>query len=282
MNEQERERLYWRISLFLILVSPWILYYLSRMALNPFVPMPLINVVLLVGLIVSNVSVFLIEMLYTKIIKGKTSFKFWLVNPTVECRNKLQGSVMGCTQLIEQNLNHLGFQLEVSQDYEKQLINFNKPIKYPVHNFLDHAFSGKVTLEQAFNGVSISVQLTFQDTVILETGEVNKLQAISEFIALKTSEILMKAVPYTLYCGLIIAYATTITGFLICVGWRLDYRAFNSLGLIGIGSILLSLLYLFNNSKGFKDFIGWRLVFSGIYLSVMPYLAWMIAQLSYK
>ncbi|ELS34462.1 MULTISPECIES: hypothetical protein [Pseudanabaena] len=282
MTEQERERLYWRISLSFILISPWILSYLSRIALNPFVTMPFFKVVVSVGLIVSNVSVFLIEILYSKIIKGKPSFKFWIVNPTVEYRNHLQGSVMGYTQVIEQKLNHLEFQVEISQDYERQLISFHKLIKKPVHNFLDHAFSGKVILDPAFNGVDISVQLTFEDTVILETGEMNKLQAISEFIALKTSEIKIKAVPYTLYCSLIFAYSTTITGFLICVGWKLDYRILNSLALTGIGSILLSLFFWFNNSKGFKDFIGWRLVFSGLYLSVMPCLAWMIAQISYK
>ncbi|MBW4491432.1 MAG: hypothetical protein KME12_27105 [Trichocoleus desertorum ATA4-8-CV12] len=58
--------------------------------------------------------VLLLEMLYSRVVKGKTCFKFWVVNPAVECRNRALGSLNGCTQAIQQKLNHLGFQVETS------------------------------------------------------------------------------------------------------------------------------------------------------------------------
>ncbi len=105
MPEKERERFYWRISLFFILLSPWILYSLSKMAINPFVGLSLFKIVVMVGMFVSIAILILLEMLYSGIIKGKVDFKFWLVNPSVECRNQARGSVKGCTQAIEQKLN---------------------------------------------------------------------------------------------------------------------------------------------------------------------------------
>lgn len=282
MLEQKREGFYWRISLFFVFMSPWILYLLSKMSLNPFVGLSLFifKQVVTVGMFTNIAIVILLEMLYSRIVEGKTSFKFWVVNPSVEYRNRAQGSVRGCTQAIEQKLKHLGFQTEISQNFkadrEGQLIQFQKSAKKPVHHFLDHAFSGKVTLTPAFNSVDIHAQLTFEDTLILETGEKNKLQAISEFIALKAPELRMKGVPFTLYCGLIFAYATIITGFFISIGWSPNYAVFNSLALSGIGSILLSLFFSFKNGK---DFMGWRLVFSGLYLAAMPYFAWILSKL---
>ncbi|MBW4695695.1 MAG: hypothetical protein KME27_28435 [Lyngbya sp. HA4199-MV5] len=284
MLEQEREAFYWRISLFLMFISPWILYSLAKMALNPFVGLFLFKQaiifkqVIIIGMFANIAIVILLEMLYSRIIKGKTSFKFWVVKPSVEYRNRAQGSIKGCTHAIEQKLNCLGFQTDVSNasstDGEEQMIQFQKSVKKPVHHFLNHAFSGKVMLKPAFNGVEIYVQLTFEDTLILETGEMSKLQAISEFIALKSSELQMKGVPFTLCCGLIFAYATIIAGAFVSMGWSLNYAVVNSLALSGIGTILLSLFFSLKNGK---DFMGWRLVFSGLYLAATPYSAWMLA-----
>jgi hypothetical protein len=279
MLETEREGFYWRISLFFMVISPWILYCLAKLPLNPFMGLALFKVVITIGMFSSIAIVVLLEMLYVRLTKGQVVFKFWLVNPSVDYSGRAMGSVQGCTQAIEKKLINLGFQTEIVQDSsapaEGKCIQFKKTANKPVHNFLDHAFSGQLSLAPGFNGVEIKSKLTLEDTLILESGELNKIQQVNEFIALKSTEIQMKGVPFTLYCGLIFAYGTIVTGFALGMGWTVNYAMFNSLALSAIGTLALSLFYSFKNGK---DFMGWRLVFSGLYLAAVPYLGWMLGK----
>ncbi len=279
MLETEREDFYWRISLFFILLSPWMLYCLSKLPLNPFMGLSIFKVVITIGMFSSIAIVVLLEMLYTRLTKGKVSFKFWLVNPSVEYSGRAMGSVKGCTQAIEKKLTHLGFQTEILQvsspDPDDRLIQFNKTANKPIQNFLDHAFSGQVQIVPGFNGVEIKTKLTMEDTLILESGELNKLHQISEFIALKTTELKMQGVPFTLYCGLVFAYATIVAGLCLSIGFKINTAVFNSLSLSAIGTLVLSLFFSFKNGK---DFIGWRLLFSGLYLATVPYMSWMLGK----
>jgi hypothetical protein len=277
MLETEREGFYWRISLFFMVISPWILQSLAKLPLNPFMGLTLFKVVITIGMFSSIAIVVLLEMLYVRLTKGKVVFKFWLVNPSVDYSGRAMGSVQGCTQAIEKKLTHLGFQTEILQDSgaDERLIQFKKTANKPIQNFLDHAFSGQLKLAPGFNGVEINSKLTLEDTLILESGELNKIQQVNEFIALKSTEIQMKGVPFTLYCGLIFAYGTIVTGCALGMGWTVNYALFNSLALSAIGTLVLSLFYSFKNGK---DFMGWRLVFSGLYLAAVPYLGWMLGK----
>jgi hypothetical protein len=277
MLETEREGFYWRISLFFMVISPWILYGLAKLPLNPFMGLALFKVVITIGMFSSIAIVVLLEMLYVRLAKGKVVFKFWLVNPSVDYSGRAMGSVQGCTQAIEKKLINLGFQTEILPDSvaDGRLIQFKKTANKPVHNFLDHAFSGQLKVVPGFNGVEINSKLTLEDTLILESGELNKIQQVNEFIALKSTEIQMKGVPFTLYCGLIFAYGTIVTGLGLAMGWTVNYAMFNSLALSAIGTLALSLFYSFKNGK---DFMGWRLVFSGLYLATVPYWAWMLGK----
>jgi hypothetical protein len=277
MLETEREGFYWRISLFFMVISPWILQSLAKLPLNPFMGLTLFKVVITIGMFSSIAIVVLLEMLYVRLTKGKVVFKFWLVNPSVDYSGRAMGSVQGCTQAIEKKLTHLGFQTEILQDSgaDGRLIQFKKTANKPIQNFLDHAFSGQLKLAPGFNGVEINSKLTLEDTLILESGELNKIQQVNEFIALKSTEIQMKGVPFTLYCGLIFSYGTIVTGCALGMGWTVNYALFNSLALSAIGTLVLSLFYSFKNGK---DFMGWRLVFSGLYLATVPYWGWMLGK----
>jgi hypothetical protein len=199
MLETERECFYWRISLFFMVISPWILYCLARLPLDPFAGLRIFKLVITIGMFSSIAIVVLLEMLYVRLKKGQVVFKFWLVNPSVDYSGRAMGSVQGCTQAIEKKLIKLGFQTEILPDSgaDGRLIQFKKTANKPVHNFLDHAFSGQLSLAPGFNGVEINSKLTLEDTLILESGELNKIQQVNEFIALKSTEIQMKGVPFT-------------------------------------------------------------------------------------
>jgi hypothetical protein len=280
MLEQEREKFYWHMSLVFMFISPLPIYFLSKISLNPFLKLSLLQQVIWVGCLSSMVVVTLIEMLYTRIFNGKTDFKFWVVNPVAECKNPAIGSIEDCTRSVEKKLNHLGFKTKICPDVSSkpdcQIIKFDKSKKKHISHFLDHGFSGKVVLDPSLNGVDIYAQLKFEDTLIVETGETNKMYAICEFITLKNPELKMKGVPFTLCCGLIVAYATVITSFFVKTGGNLNYDLFNSLALTGIGMILLSLFFTFKNGR---DFMSWRLAFSGLYLAAMPYCSWILSKL---
>jgi hypothetical protein len=236
--------------------------------------------VIWIGGLSSMVIVTLIEMLYTRIFKGKTDFKFWVINPVVEFKNPAIGSIEECTRSVQEKLNYLGFESNICPDISNkpgvQIIKFNKSKKRHISHFLDHGFSGNVILDSSLNGVDIYTQLKFEDTLVVETGENNKMYAICEFITLKNPELKMKGVPFTLCCGLIVAYATVITSFFVKIGGDLNYDLFNSLALTGIGMILLSLFFTFKNGR---DFMSWRLVFSGLYLAAMPYCSSILSKL---
>lgn len=225
------------------------------------------------------VIVMMIDVVYTRIVKGKTEFKFWVVEPTANHQNRAVGSLDECMQSVKERLNYLRFESSITQDEgtENQIVEFGKPKRKQISNFLDHKFSGRAILNPSYNIVDIHTHLKFEDTLLVETGETIKLQAICEFITLKTPDLNLKGVPFTLCCGLIPAYEVIIIGLFAKNGSSISYGLLNSISAVGMGTILLSFFFALKNKR---DFMGWRLAFSGLYIAAIPYSAWIVSMLT--
>lgn len=93
-----------------------------------------------------------------------------------------------------------------STDGEWQIMNFYKPKATQTHQFLDHMFNGRVCYALAPNGVQVAVNLIFQDTLLMETGEFKKMKALCEHIALASDQFTYKTIPLTIISGLMMSY----------------------------------------------------------------------------
>ncbi|RCJ24738.1 hypothetical protein A6770_03515 [Nostoc minutum NIES-26] len=272
MSDREIEILYWRISLLFVLISPWCIYFLKTVkvtfaynlyiyTLLPFLSIP-IQLIVVIALVAIK--------------EGKLTTKFWLVEPSACSQNEIKAhNLKACITNISTKLNNLGFQFEILEDGdESSCIAFCKEKDKQVLKFLGHAFSGKINLEnQKGCLIKLEAKVVLHDTLLIETGELSKIQEICDSLCLKSQEnnFKQKDFPFVLSCGVTMSFIT-ITMIVINSFWSVVNNAWLfGMSTTAIGTILLTLIHLQNKQlSSFK----YRLVFTGLYLGSIPYIAW--------
>lgn len=266
MSEQERENVYWYISLFFLALSPVIVYSLFHTNITPAFSLPFF----VIFLVVSIPLTIIIEMVLT-IIKGEGDpLRFWLVNPSVTCRHRIEGECETRLQAIQERLINLGFSKDVLAEAGGiKTILFRKEPRPLGNAFLDHKIWGQVRLQLDTSGVELQTEVTFGDTLIVETGELAQTQALCEYISLQIPEFTYKNVPLTLYCGLNLAFIAAGLSILRYVYPRIQSSWLLSVA-AGAGGMILMIVVLM--LKDLKHLFGYRLVFAGLYLALLPYV----------
>jgi hypothetical protein len=151
--------------------------------------------------------------------------------------------------------------------------------------FLDGKFSAVVTLaplpgplpEQT--GTAAAATVTFLDTIVIDTGERERLRRTAEHLCLRDAELSVPTVPFTAYAGLMLAWAPLLwltfararfdaheaQGLAVCLKGAAGFAAFSTL------QILIKPKRLF----------GLRIVAATLLLAIAPYVAKAIVALSH-
>ncbi|MBD2486352.1 hypothetical protein [Aulosira sp. FACHB-615] len=274
MSDREIEILYWRISLLLVLISPWCIYSLKiakvTFAYNFFIYtlLPFLSIPIQLIVVIALVTVK----------EGKVPTKFWLIEPSAYSQNEIKAnSLKSCITNISNKLNNLGFQFEILEDGDKSsCIAFRKEKDKRVLNFLGHAFSGKINLEnQQGYLIKLEANIILHDTLLIETGELSKIQEICNSLCLKRksqeTNIKHKDFPFVLSCGVTMSFITVIVSVFNNLWYVVNNAWLFGVSTTAIGTILLTLFYL--QKKQLSSF-RYRLVFTGLYLGSIPYIAW--------
>ena len=255
-TEQQRERFLWRVALAFICLSPYLIHSLYLAEISFRWSLFWFIIACFVGLPLPILSEFLLS--------GKSS-KFWIENPSVECDCLIRGDVNRWMEQAKQQLNELGFSI-VRIEAEK-LIQFEKPKKKAIHQFIDHRFSGLIEIHQDTFGLKATVQLQLIDIVILETGEKEKLSSIAQFIAGVSEKTDDANIPYTLLSAFHLVVILNLLILFKIIGLNI------SPGMIYSGSLAIaaSCLTLFGNLvQNRKKFLSLRLYLATLYLSMVP------------
>ena len=239
LTEKERERRFWWLSLFFVLASPLTLYVLVRthysFAFNPFV----FSIFCFVSIPLS----LLVDAVLIKLFDTTSSLRFWVVKPADEVRHLLSMPVQNGEVLFEDlqqrtrlksildmtqaRLEELGFESPVTADASGgSVIAFRKAKRDPVLSFIDHSFFGEAQVRLLGAAVEVRVRTTFDDTLLLETGEFERIRALGNYISLKSPKFSYQNVPLIVYCGVNLALVTSIVAMVPYLN-----RQFGNLGI---------------------------------------------------
>ncbi|HWS89139.1 MAG TPA: hypothetical protein VN282_19360 [Pyrinomonadaceae bacterium] len=267
MSEKERERLYWRLFLGFALASPLSVYLAARSGFSPsFNPLPSTVVWFL-----SIPLTLLVEMLLATLFGDGRALRFWVVRPAVQVGRVLTLSAGPALASITSRLREFGFACTESEGQGgSTLLTFAKPPTRPINSFLDHGFFGEATLGPAEAGTSLTCRLTFDDTLLLDTGEFEQLRELCNYFTLQSQGFTHSNVPLTLVCGLCLSFVTaasTLTPQRVVGDETLTCLSMSAAGLLAAG--------MFFVLRDREHLFGGRLFFGGMYLASLPFLAWL-------
>ncbi len=265
MSEEEREKVYLRMALAGLVVSPWIVAGLMRAGLEPSWD----QTRFLLALLAAMPATFLLEIVITAVLGKGPALRFWVKRPSVRCEHEAKVGIEEGQREVQRRLQGLGFACEPGPRGE---IRFSKQKNPQVTAFLDHAFSGRATLAASSFGTRISVELTFADILLLETGERSRLAALGDYLCLRTAESAFRGVPLLVYCGLTLGLATALAALLTrawpsqATPWLFPTSA-AAAGLLAFGVNFVL--------RDRKQLFGYRLAAVGLALAALPWIAWL-------
>jgi hypothetical protein len=283
VSERDRERLFWKISLLFLLASPLTVYQLARAHyFFVFNPIPF-TIILFLSIPLSLV----VDAVLIKLFDPTSPLRFWIVKPTDEVQHLLQLPVQegeAFKEMIErthlkmiagrikERLAGFGFQTTKEEDVANSIvIAFHKEKSRPVISFTDHSMFGEVRIGFLGSAVKVNVQTTFNDTLLLESGEFERIRALCDYLSLKTATFSYSSVPLTVYCGVNLAFTMS---FFAIVPYVYPGNLVITCLSTGAAGMLVAALVLMQKNR--DQVLGYRLVFAGLFLASLP----LVSQLS--
>ena len=282
MTEREREGVHWKLCLLFLLASPLVFYVMpSRQYSFSFHPVPF-TIVLFSSLPLS----LLLDVALTKLFARGSPLRVWVVKPSEEVRVLLPAPADGgeavfagllektylaqVAERIRARLAEQRFESAVREEADgSRVITFRKGTNDPVIAFMDHSFFGEARVRPSASALEVRVSVTFDDTLILETGEFEQMRALCRYLALKSPELDYENVPHLLYSGLLPAFATVVVALVPSLYRAAGAQVFTCLSL-GAASTILAALVLMQRDR--KHLFGYRLALAGLYLASLPFL----------
>jgi hypothetical protein len=270
MSEQERQRKYWYISLFFLILAAIAGYRLYSMGFQPVFFSRLGQRITSFLFFASIPLALLLEFLVAILAGHRQSLKLWVEKPSVTGQYKVSG--VNCSAAVEHRLAYLKFQvIRKFRESNSEYIEFKKDKAVQSHTFLDNAFFGRIELSPAPQGGQIIAQLTFDDTVLIDTGERDELQRLAGYISLQHDHHQpSRKVSLIVYCGIVLAYMTVLCSLCLnpaVLSQRITLTAFANAATV---MLVAALVLTFIKRTGL---MGYRLGFLGLGLAVVPYLA---------
>jgi glucan phosphoethanolaminetransferase (alkaline phosphatase superfamily) len=125
-------------------------------------------------------------------------------------------------------------------------------------------------------GTEVTTKLTFDDTILIETGEMGDLQCLADYISLKCADLITpKKMSLLITCGLVFAYITVIYSLILdpaIFRQRVLLVSFSNAAIV----ILITALSVTKTKQ--PELIGSRIGFLGLVLAAVPYLAGFVAR----
>jgi len=140
------------------------------------------------------------------ILCGQLTGIFWIKHPSKTVEHETADPVGLVAQKARQRLDGLGFVVtgEEGTDTERRLL-LGKGKKEKVTGFIDHAFTGELLARQESGRSQVVTRLVFEDTIVVESGEQERLAALARYISGASDELRVPVLPFTMVCGVTIA-----------------------------------------------------------------------------
>ena len=269
MNERERESAYFGLCLIAGVVSALLVYEIVRDGTRPDFHPGLFVGVLAIGFFLP----FILELLF--VLARSRGVRIWVSHPYVQTTHRLRDTVDSVEGSILDRAHRYGFATEVTRQAGKVEVRLLKAQRSgQVHGFLDHGFQGTVGLNPGAFGIDIEGALTFNDTLIFDTGETAKTQSLCDYLSLMSDRFVDESVSLVLYQATSIAiFSTLVAAFVGLLPGSAPPWIFSA----SLASVGMLAFVVFAMLRDTRHLFGWRLVWSSLLLATVPWAAYVVS-----
>jgi hypothetical protein len=133
---------------------------------------------------------------------------FWIKHPARTVVRETEEEPAAVLARAEQRLVSLGFTVEPGEaEGSARRLIFSKPKQPKIERFVDHALQGELAVRRENGRALASATLIFQDIIVVDSGEFERLDAIAGYILGSAGELSVPILPFTMVCGVMIAVA---------------------------------------------------------------------------
>lgn len=131
---------------------------------------------------------------------------FWIKHPARAVTLETDDEVAVVLQRAGERLAGLGFTAKQgdANGPGRRLI-FSKPKAPKVERFVGHALAGELEVRRDNGRTRASLTLIFQDTIVVDSGEFERLDTLAGYLLGATEELNVPMLPFTMVCGVVIA-----------------------------------------------------------------------------
>jgi len=267
MEKNKREKYYWNVCLLFMFLSPILIYhglnYKMRFDVHPFY----YGISMFVGLI----AVFPFEVIPVLLSGEKYDLKIGAKHPKYEFETTAGMELGQAVEEITRRLKGIGFSVnEKKQGDAMTVLEFKKDKTSMAQSFMDCAIRGSVRLEKKFSKPDIKTEVIYWDTLIMDSGESEAMNALARYISLDKAYFQYQNLNLTLAAGTMISFILNILFYLHYTGvQRFESSLFVSAAFGAIGLIIFGLIFIF---KDRKYLIGTRVGIASLYLALLTFI----------
>lgn len=132
----------------------------------------------------------------------------WIVNPARTSTYQTAEPVETVLARARSRMEALGFTIEAGDAAGSvQRLLFRKAKQKKVVKFTEHAFTGELAARREGPATRVDTTLVFEDTVVIESGEGERLRALARYLSGAEDKLQVATMPFTMVCGVVIAIA---------------------------------------------------------------------------
>ena len=229
---------------------------------------------LFIGVLVTGFFLpFALELLFV-LARGR-GVRIWVSRPYVQTSHRLKDTLDSAETSVLDRAYRFGFVTEIIRQAGRVEVRLSKAQKNgQVHGFLDHGFQGTVGLFPGVFGLEMEGDLTFNDTLIFDTGETAKTQALCDYLSLKSNQFVDESVSLVLYQATSIAiFSTLIAAFIGLIPGSAPSWIYSA----SLASVGMLAFVVFAMLRDTRHLFGWRLVWSSLFLASVPWAAHVVS-----
>lgn len=267
METKKREKYYWNVCLLFIFLSPILIYH----GLNHKMEFEFNPTYYAISMIVGLIAVFPFETIPVLLRGKKFDLKIGAKHPKYEFETTARMEFGQAVEEITRRLKGIGFSVNEKKESDSiTVLEFKKDKTTMAQSFMDCAIRGSVRVEKKFSKPDIKAEVIYWDTLIMDSGESEAMNALARYISLDKAYFLYQNINLTLTSGTMVSFITNVLFYLHYTGVRrFEPSLFVSASLGAIGLIVIGLFFIY---KDRKYLIGTRVGIASLYLALLTFI----------
>jgi hypothetical protein len=267
METKKREKYYWYVCLLFIFLSPILIYH----GLNHKMGFAFNPAYYAISMFVGLIAVFPFETIPVLLRGEKYDLKIGVKYPKYHFETTAGMEFGQAVEEITRRLKGIGFSVcEKKESDTITILEYKKDKTTMAQSFMDNAIRGSVRVEKKFSKPDIKTEVIFWDTLVMDSGESEAMNALARYISLDKAYFQYQNLNLTMTAGTMVSFITNILLYLHYTGvQQFEPAIFVSASFGAIGLIVIGLFFTFKDKKYLT---GTRIGIASLYLALLTFI----------